>query len=252
LAALAGAGLGYGFGLEPRSLDLRTVHVSLPLPSPVRILHLADLHRSRFVGLGFLEKALRRGLEQAPDLICLTGDFITAGDSTTMDGYVDVLRLLSSRAPTFAVYGNHDGGAWSRGRGGEETPGRVASLLSAAGIQVLNNRSTMVDTNGGSLQLAGTGDLWGGDCKPSAALDARTSNATPPTVLLAHNPDTKEVVRDLAWDLMLSGHTHGGQVAIPFFGPPFVPVQDLRYVAGLNYWGERFNCRPEVTSLDVA
>ena len=104
-------------------------------------------------------------------MICLTGDFITAGDTTTLDGYVDVLRLLSSQAPTYAVYGNHDGGVWSRGRGGEETPGRAASLLSTAGIQF----STTAP------------QCW----IPTAA----------------------------------RSDTHGGQVAIPFFGPPFVPLQ---------------------------
>ena len=87
-----------------------------------------------------------------------------------------------------------------------------------------------------------------------------------PTLLLAHNPDTKDVAWPFAWDAMLSGHTHGGQVVLPWIGPPFVPVEDRRFIAGLHSWrdrwiyttrgvgnilGVRVNCRPEVTLLEV-
>ena len=267
LAVLAGAGLGYGFVAEPRWLEECRVRVALrrPLRSPVRILQLSDLHRSSFVGLSFLENAIRRGLDQDPEVVCLTGDFITAGDTPALDGYVEVLRLLSARTPTCAVFGNHDGGTWSRTRGGDATPERVAKLLASAGIELLDNRSITLDTTGGRLTLVGIADLWGGDCDPAAAFEDAATAA--PTVLLAHNPDTKELVGGLEWDLMLSGHTHGGQVVIPLLGPPIVPVHDRRYIAGLNAWGDRsiyttrgvgnlygirINCRPEVTILEVA
>jgi predicted MPP superfamily phosphohydrolase len=267
LAALAGAGLGYGIGWEPRWLEVRRVAVSLrrPLAAPVRILHLADLHRSSSVGLPLLEEAVRLGLAESPDLACLTGDFITAGDDTTLDGYVDVLRSLSSRVRTFAVYGNHDGGLWSGQRDGETSFDRVASLLAESNIEVLHNRATPVETAGRPLRLAGVGDLWGLECDPVAALGSALANPSP-TVVLAHNPDTKDAMAGLPWDLMLSGHTHGGQVVVPFLGPPFVPVRDRRFVAGLNPWGDRqiyttrgvgnirglrFHCRPEVTILDL-
>ncbi len=86
--------------------------------------------------------------------------------------------------------------------------------------------------------------------------------ADAPAILLAHNPDTKDVLADRPWDLMLSGHTHGGQVVLPFVGERFVPVRDKRFIAGLKEWngrqvyvtrgvgnvaGVRINCRPEVT-----
>jgi predicted MPP superfamily phosphohydrolase len=269
LAALAGAGLGYGFGAEPRWIEETRSRVTLrrSLLTPVRILHLSDLHRSTFVSLSFLEKAIRRGIDLMPDVVCLTGDFITAGDSTVLDGYLEILKLLSSHAPTFAVLGNHDGGAWSQARGGEATVESVSRLLADAGIELLNNRSATVDTKGGPLRLVGSGDLWGGDCHPTSAFENVPRSSSTPAVFLAHNPDTKDLAGNLDWDLMLSGHTHGGQIVIPFIGPPFVPIRDRRFLAGLNEWdgrqiyttrgvgnlyGVRVNCRPEITLLDVA
>jgi hypothetical protein len=91
--------------------------------------------------------------------------------------------------------------------------------------------------------------------------------ADDPAILLAHNPDTKDVLGDRPWDLMLSGHTHGGQVVLPIVGERFVPVRDKRFIAGLKRWngrqvyvtrgvgnidGVRVNCRPEVSVLDLA
>ena len=266
-AAVVTSGLGYGCGAEPRRLERVDVPLRLDRPwtGRVRILHLSDFHLSRFVGLSFIASAVRMGLEASPDLICLTGDFVTAADPTSLEGYAEVLRLLPAAAPTFAVFGNHDGGPWCASKGGETTTERVRGLLEVAGIDVLHNRAASVPVPNGRIQLVGVGDLWGEECTPAKACREREPEV--PTLLLAHNPDTKDLASPWPWDLMLSGHTHGGQVVLPWIGPPFVPVEDRRFTAGLHPWegrwiyttrgvgsilGIRIHCRPEVTLLTVS
>jgi hypothetical protein len=102
--------------------------------------------------------------------------------------------------------------------------------------------------------------------EPDRAFAGVSRNPDRLVLLLAHNPDSKEEVANRPWDLMLSGHTHGGQLRIPAVGAPFAPVRDHRYVAGLLPWrdrwihvtrgvgnlhGLRLNCRPEISLLSV-
>ena len=106
--------------------------------------------------------------------------------------------------------------------------------------------------------------MWANYFEPETAF----RNLTPglPTILLSHNPDSKDRLTSYPWHLMLSGHTHGGQLRVPFLGTPFAPVRDQRYVAGLGRWddrwihvtkgigtvyGLRINCPPEVSFLTL-
>lgn len=253
---------------EPRWLDVTHRRVRLEQPvgaRPVRILHLSDFHASVFVPLSMIHKAISLGLEQKPDLICLTGDFITMRHDFDARGYAMALQRLSEVAPTYAVLGNHDGGHWTWRHYGYPDHRVVERILESAGVELLHNRSKIIEAQGEPLTLVGVGDLW------SNEVDARRAfsnvDGETPTVLLAHNPDTKDVLRRYPWDLMLSGHTHGGQVIIPFEGERYAPVRDKRYVSGLKPWGSRmihvtrgvgnlggvrFRCRPEASVLSVA
>ncbi len=253
--------------IEPRWLDLSHTRVNLGtrLHKPVRLLHLSDLHLSVFVPISLIHEAIDRGLAGKPDLICVTGDFITNSRAVNPSEYAQALRRLSHAAPTFAVLGNHDGGVWARTRAGSASHDMVDSILSQSGIRLLHNASERVTVDGQQITIAGVGDLWSAEVDGKQAF--RDASSSLPTILLAHNPDTKDVLADYRWDLMLSGHTHGGQIIVPFDGPRFAPVNDLRYVAGLrpwqdrqiyvtrgvgNLWSVRFRCRPEVSLLTLA
>lgn len=264
----AAAGIGYPVLVEPRWFEVTHHSVGTPSPSgdSARILQLTDLHASWAVPLSSIQSAIQTGISWRPDVVCLTGDFITHRDDFDVPKYVAVLKQLSAAAPTFAVLGNHDGGAWAQERGGYPDHKLVENILDEAGITLLHNCSRNVVIRGRNLALAGVGDLWSDEIDAARAFqDVRPDRGR--VVLLSHNPDSKNGLRVFPWDLMLCGHTHGGQVLIPFQGPRFAPVEDRRFVAGLHAWAGRqiytsrgvgnlgsvrFRCRPEITLLDVA
>lgn len=267
-AGLVLGGAGYARFLEPRWLKITRPTVPLvgpPGAAPLRILHLSDLHLSSEVPLAFIDEAIHRGLAEKPDLIAITGDF-TTGRLAKIDAYAGVLAQLSAAAPTFACLGNHDGGPWARWPGALEGPDRVMELLRRANIACLQNECREVRIGERAVQLIGVGDLWNGMCVPAMAFRAAPARGSALRVVLNHNPDAKTLLQPYDWDLMLSGHTHGGQVRIPLVGTPFAPVEDKRYVAGLYAWeqrwlhvscgvgnlhGVRLNCRPELSLLTV-
>jgi len=271
LLGAVGAGttaIGYPCFYEPRWLETTERRVKLaraPLRSPVRLLHLSDLHASLVVPLSMIQNAITVGLNQAPDLICLTGDFITFRHDFDARAYVSALKRLTAAAPTFAVLGNHDGGSWARYRRGNADHTFVERMLEEGGVRLLHNRSERVPIRNERLTLVGVGDLWSKEIDGCKAFAEAAGEE--PVVLLAHNPDSKELLGSFPWDLMLSGHTHGGQVIVTHDGARYAPVADKRYVAGLKPWGSRqihvtrgvgnvggvrFRCRPEVSTLVIA
>ncbi|NCC50245.1 MAG: phosphodiesterase YaeI [Spartobacteria bacterium] len=255
--------------IEPRWLgvDHRTIHLpGVDLERPIRILHLADMHLSDTVSLSFIRRAFLKGLAYRPDLICLTGDFISTRIKNP-EAYVATLRLLSDRAPCFACPGNHDGGDWVKSHGGYNDLTVFRALLHAADITLLVNQWETVSIKGQPIRLVALGDLWAMEARPKTAFKNVPPNSRTPCILLSHNPDSKDICADYPWDLMLCGHTHGGQLKLPLLGTPFAPVRDHRFVAGLHPWsnrliyttrgignifGLRFNCRPEVSILDIS
>jgi hypothetical protein len=253
---------------EPYALQVHAVRVALsrdPATPPIRIVHLSDLHASEFVSYEFIDEAVTLALAQKPDVVALTGDFFT-NVLVDADRFARILRRLSAAAPTFGCLGNHDGGPWTHQCGGYATIREVQALLHAANVSCLLNASESLTVRGRALQMIGVGDLWSRMCTPDVAFACTPPRDGATRVLLNHNPDAKDKLRAFDWDLMLCGHTHGGQLRLPLLGTPFAPVTDRRYVEGLHHWeqrwlyithgvgnlhGLRFNCPPQVSVLDI-
>lgn len=263
------ARLRYAVRIEPTWLEVNEAHIAVrDLPHEFegfRIVQLSDLHCSRQVTSAFIGEAVDLAQAQNPDLVVLTGDFIHHGYRYVADAAACVARL---RAPhgVFAVLGNHD--CSIRNSLGiprfRDLHQAVEDALSGHGVRVLRNETVALARNGAELYLSGVDDLWSRRCDPQRAL----ANLDParPRVVLAHNPRTVERLNGQRCDLMLSGHTHGGQVNWPGLGRVTLGKKSRRFAAGLyRHQGThlyvnkgvgfgfkfRFNVRPEVAVLTL-
>lgn len=257
--ALAGSGWIYGTRFETEQLRLERMEIPLSnLPSSLdgfRIAFLSDFHLYPHTQLELIERAVALTRELNPDLVALGGDYVLQTAGAIFD-LAPVLARLNPKHGIFAVLGNHD--HWQ----GDEV---VVEGLEKQGIPVLRNQGLVLPVGQDSLFLAGLDDAWVRRQDLRAALDSHPGNL--PTVLLMHEPDVaQEFSRDPRLNLQISGHSHGGQVRIPFWGSPFLPPLGRKYDMGRyrieNLWlytsvgigvtaPIRLNCPPEVTELTL-
>ncbi len=187
-----------------------------------RIAFLTDFHYSAVVPGWWIARAVRETLALEPDLVLLGGDFLSHSTRYAA-GLVELLRPLRARDGVYGVLGNHDhylGADVAR------------EVLRGAGVIELRNQPVVLARGAGRLALAGVGDLCFDVVDPRAALAGVAPDV--PRVVLSHDPDVFAYwPDDVRCDLMLSGHTHGGQAHLPVLGPPYVPSQfGFRYLAG--------------------
>lgn len=231
-AAIAGicAVYGYARAIEPRWLQWKRQTIPLGgLPRAFdgyRILQISDLHLAD--GRALTPTALRTIVARAnrlrPDLIVITGDFISAIDPVSLEGLA-TLSALKAPDGVAAILGNHD--YW-------HGLADLRAALDAAGIPLLMNTHRVILRGAEQEQLvvAGIDDAWDGKPDISGALTGLGEDAF--AILLAHEPNfAVEAVRDGRVRLQLSGHTHGGQIRIPMIGPIVLPDLGYLYPQGL-------------------
>jgi predicted MPP superfamily phosphohydrolase len=238
LSVLAFLGFGYA-----RRNDLITEHVNLGFPNlptsfhGFRLVQISDLHASYWVGRDYLMQVVREINKLKKDLVVISGDIITGSVNNFWKRWMPAIKgdYLSMVAEVLgnlddgdklAVLGNHD--QWD----GKNTELRLVRELESAGIRVLRNSSKKISRGHSSLYVAGTDDCWI-SCDLEKALHRVPRNEF--KILLCHSPDVREEIKNgTNIDITLCGHTHGGQVAIPFISHHFLPIKDpYRYQAGL-------------------
>jgi predicted MPP superfamily phosphohydrolase len=270
LAATAGvAALGIdSVLLEPNRPRIVRQEIALrrwpPRLEGFTIALLSDFHYDPHWSVHPLRAAIPMVNGLRPDLIALTGDFVSVSlfSTTDKEGAVaaepcaQLLSQLQAPHGLWAVMGNHDFFS---------DLDRVTSALQSHGIQVLANRSISVERDGSRFWLAGVGDVLGRDAHLDAALQPVPADEA--TILLAHEPDYADFVARRSVDLQLSGHSHGGQVRFPFLPPLYLPELARKYVSGFYRIGPlilytnaglgtigvpvRLNCPPEITLLTL-
>jgi len=272
LAVLAALAFGYYVRcVEPKRLEVTRTDVHFEgLPGGLdglTIAHLSDFHCQGDRGIEWSSReAVRLAMAERPDLIVITGDMFETCDVARACGWQ--LEGLAAPLGVWAAPGNHDRAHGDPFAGLEAPPEDLALLrrvLAERGIRLLANESATVEVGGASLAIAGVDELAFGRDDAGRAL-AGTEHADL-GILLAHTPDMLDDPRARRADLILCGHTHGGQIQLPGIGAPWAPVwRDRRRASGLLRAGEalcyvsrgvasatraRFHCRPEVAILTL-
>ena len=218
----------WGVGIEPH-LMLDVTHPDAPIPhlpaawNGARVAVLGDVHVGMTLGNpGTAERAVRRVLRERPDLVLLTGDFVVgaSGEPQAVDKAVGIVAPLPEAGiPTFSVLGNHDYAvAWRSERADTALAHRIARELESVGIPVLSNRAVALrrvargDT--GRIYLVGIGSNWAHDDHPVRALRGVPDDAA--RIVLMHNPFSFRAIPPGSAPFAVAGHTHGGDVRIPF------------------------------------
>lgn len=253
---------------DPRLVSVEIPLVRLPAVwDGLTIVQLSDFHYDPHVTLAPIRKAIEITNGLQPDLIVLTGDFVTVPPFSKVfhtqrhaarvaEPCAALLSQLSAPLGIFAVLGNHDTAS---------DPGFIVENLQANRIQTLRNRALPLERQGKRLWLAGVDDVLEGN--PDLDLTMKGIPSDEAVLALVHEPDYARRVARHPVDLQLSGHSHGGQIVLPVVGPPYLPPLGRRYPKGLYTLGAltlytnvglgtiripaRVNCPPEVTLIKL-
>jgi predicted MPP superfamily phosphohydrolase len=199
---------GYGILVRRRWFRVREIDVAVagldPRLDGYRIAQLSDLHIGTTTPRAWGERWARAANATHPDLVVVTGDLVTSG-TAFYDDVAGIIGGLCAKDGVFVSMGNHD-------YFGDGEP--LVAAIQAQGARVLRNEGLTIDRSGAKLFLAAIDDTWTKRDDMNKALASRPKET--PTVLLAHDPERFREAVQHDVDLVLSGHTHGGQIAVPF------------------------------------
>ncbi|MEP6636128.1 MAG: metallophosphoesterase, partial [Acidobacteriota bacterium] len=221
-----------------------------------RITQITDVHHSRIVGLDEVRSVVRLAQSTKPDLFALTGDYTTSY-RRYIEPCAEALGLLKAPEGVWAVLGNHDH---------YTDPELTTRALERNHLSIMNNVNTTLRRGSDVLQLAGIDDWSWARADWSRAFHGLDKNRA--TVLLSHQPSVLDLAESQQVSLILSGHTHGGQISFPLLGAPArFATQDLKYAQGLFRRGQtqlyvssgtgviglplRIGARPEIAVLQL-
>jgi predicted MPP superfamily phosphohydrolase len=247
----------YSTLIEPHNYEITETDVYIPdLPAAFdgfRITQVSDVHHSRIVGIEEVHRVVELARQTRPDLVALTGDYTTTY-RRFIEPCAEALGSLTAPEGVWAVLGNHDH---------YTDPQLTARALVRARINVLTNANTLIRRGADAIYLAGIDDWsWAGAdwTRVFYGIDQKR-----PSVLLSHQPIVLDLPQTAGVSLVLSGHTHGGQVSLPIIGPPWRYEPYFKYVRGLYRRGAtqlyvsrgtgviglpvRFGARPEIAVL---
>lgn len=242
--------------------SVETVHLNLRrLPqgfSGFRVAQISDIHMGGWMNYDRFQHVADLVVVQKPDVLFITGDFLkgrsfTEASKQAIRDLRKVLCPLAAAIPSFAVLGNHDY---------RTNPDAVREMLRLCQITDLTNRVFTLRREGQKLHLCGVDDVRHGDVRLNDVITQLEDDSA--AILLVHEPDFADISAATGkFDLQVSGHSHGGQIVVPFYGPPRLPDSGRKYPSGLYRVGDMFqytnrgvgtdsiavriNCPPEIT-----
>ncbi len=249
----------YSLYYEPKMIDITRLDIEIKrLPEKFEnftITQISDLHSGKFVNLDLIKKSVMLVNEQDSDIVMMTGDFIEhiCYREKHIRPCMQEIALIQSREGIYAVLGNHDHQSDAK---------KITEELQRIGVKVLRNENTRLRRGNSAIQILGVDDLV--EKKDNMRKTLSGVNASEVKILMSHSPDIAENYKLSGIDLLLSGHTHGGQVCFPFIGAPVNPSDyGQKFVSGLIKYNDiqmyvnrgigvtiipaRFMCKPEIT-----
>ncbi len=215
------------FIIEPYSIRVREENLIVnKLPSELKVAVISDFHLRPFKNYPLIDMAANKLNQIKPDIIIIAGDFLFYDHLGWYKNDLANFKKISLIAPTFAVLGNHDYGLADMQHTivfNDQHKG-ISSILENAGIKILQDAKIKMNISGKEFWLVGFDEYWNLKSQPSKALTGLNDNLL--KICASHNPDIAYLPETKILDILVSGHTHGGQIRLPFIGP-LVDAQTL-------------------------